>query len=95
MKRSLISMAFAATLAACTQLPPLEHTITAEMEAAEYPALVPIAPLLAEVQATNTQPQQETAAIDARISALRARAARLRGSVLSGSEQQRLSNGLR
>ncbi|MEP1884919.1 MAG: hypothetical protein ABJJ12_07095, partial [Marinomonas sp.] len=89
------SLVLGASLAACTQFPALDHTVTAEAEAAEYPTLVPIAQLLASAQVDSTDPVQTTAAIDARLAALRARAERLRGSVLTGREKQRLAQGLR
>jgi hypothetical protein len=95
MKRTLTSLAIGASLTACTTFPALDHTVTAEMEAAEFPTLVPMAPLLAAAQTSGTDPQQATTAIDARIAALKSRAARLRGSVLTGREKQRLAQGLR
>jgi hypothetical protein len=80
---------------ACTQFPELDQRITPAMEAAEYPALVPLGPVLAQARSTQIEPDRAGAALDARVAALNARAARLRGSVLSGSENQRLSQGLR
>lgn len=84
-----------ALLAACAQFPELDARITPELEAAEYPTLVPIAPLLAAAEERGVEPVQATAQIDRRIAALRARAAGLRGSVLSGAERLRLEQGLR
>ncbi len=98
MERIHIIAAFAATLAltvACTQFPALDRTITDDLSNADYPALVPLGPVLARAQTSRVEPEQATAAIDARVAALRTRAARLRGSVLSGRERQRLAQGLR
>lgn len=81
-------------LAACTQFPELDHTITPELEAARYPALVPLDPLLASAKARRVDPVQTQSALVARVARLRARAARLRGSVLTGRERQRLAQGL-
>jgi hypothetical protein len=81
-------------LGACTQFPALDRTITPALEAADFPALVPLDPVLASARATGVEPVQATAAIDARVAALRSRAAGLRGSVLSGAERQRLAKGL-
>lgn len=81
-------------MGACTQFPALDKTVTPALENAEYPALVPLGPVLASASQTGVAPDQATAAIDARVAALRARAARLRGSVLTGAERQRLSQGL-
>lgn len=79
---------------ACTQFPQLDHTSSPELANSDYPMLVPLGPVLAAAQTSGIEPVQATAAIDARVSALQARAARLRGSVLSGAERQRLANGL-
>ncbi len=98
MKCTPLFAALVATLVlagACTQFPELDRTLTPELEAQSYPALVPLAPILASAQSTTVEPAQTNAALDARIAALRARAARLRGSVLSGAERQRLAEGLR
>ncbi len=97
MKRVFISMALLASLifsSACTQFPQLDHTITPDLAHSDYPSLLPIGPLLAAAKTPSTEPVQAAAIIDARVNALRARAARLRGSVLSGAERQRLANGL-
>ena len=80
--------------AACTQFPALDRTLTPELEAAEYPALVPLGPVLAASQTPGVQPDLASAQLDARVAALKSRAARLRGSVLSGRARQRLENGL-
>ncbi|MCX7566442.1 hypothetical protein OS189_08820 [Sulfitobacter sp. F26169L] len=82
-------------LGACTDFPALDRTITPELSNADYPALVPLEPVLAAAQSNGVEPVQANAAIDRRVAALKARAARLRGSVLSGAERQRLKNGLR
>lgn len=97
MTRARIPLALwagAALLAACTQFPALDRTITPELEAAQYPDLVPLGPVLASARSSGTEPEQATAAIDARVARLKARAARLRGSVLNGAERQRLEKGL-
>lgn len=97
MKRVFIPMVLLASLTltgACTQFPQLDHTVTPELANADYPMLVPLGTVLAATKTSSIEPAQATAAIDARVSALKARAARLRGSVLSGAERQRLANGL-
>ncbi|QUJ75211.1 hypothetical protein KDD17_09260 [Sulfitobacter albidus] len=85
---------FALGLGACTTFPQLDHTVTPALEEAAYPALVPLAPIVAQATTPGVVPAQANAALDARISRLRARAARLRGSVLTGRERQRLAQGL-
>ncbi|MGC1495067.1 MAG: hypothetical protein WA790_04605 [Sulfitobacter sp.] len=82
-------------LSACTQFPALDRTLTPQLENADYPTLEPIEPLLASAHAGRVDPVQTENALNGRIARLRARAARLRGSVLSGREKQRLAQGLR
>lgn len=81
-------------LGACTQFPELDRNITPELAAADYPALVPMESILTRAQTVKVEPQQAAAALDARVAALKSRAARLRGSVLTGRERQRLAEGL-
>ena len=90
---TLLPLLFA-TLAACTQFPELEYTQTDAIEAADYPALVPIEPILVTVEVPKTDPVRTEAALNARLAALRARANRLRGAGLTGQERQRLEQGL-
>lgn len=97
MKTVLIPAALLASLTltgACTQFPQLDHTVTPELANSEYPMLVALESVLAAAKTSSLEPVQATAAVDARVNALKARAARLRGSVLSGAERQRLANGL-
>ena len=86
-------LAFGVT--ACTQFPQLDRTITPALEDADFPALVPVDPLLATASAGRVDPLQTQANLQGRVSRLRARAARRRGSVLSGRERQRLAQGFR
>jgi hypothetical protein len=85
----------AAVLTGCTQFPELDHTQSATLEAAEYPALVPIEPLLARATATGTDPVQTENNLNSRLAGLRARANAMRGAVLSDAEKRRLETGLR
>lgn len=98
MKHARIFAALLASLAltgACTQFPALDQTVTPDMTQSAYPALVPVAPILAAARTNGVEPVQATAALDARIAALKERAARLSGSVLTGPERQRLAQGFR
>ncbi|KIN73188.1 hypothetical protein [Sulfitobacter guttiformis] len=98
MKNALRIAALGVSLAltgACTQFPELDRTLTPELTSADYPNLVPIAPILAAAQTSAVEPALASAEIDARVTALKARAARLSGSVLSGPERQRLAQGFR
>tara|TARA_R110002049_G_scaffold26353_4_gene91788 strand:+ start:199 stop:495 length:297 start_codon:yes stop_codon:yes gene_type:complete len=91
---SFLMLASLTMLGACAQFPALDRTVTPQLEAAAYPDLVPLAPVLAAAEAGGVEPEQATANIDRRVAALRSRAARLRGSILSGPERQRLAKGL-
>lgn len=87
-------LTLAAFSTGCTQFPALDRTISQELEAVAYPALVPIEPLLAQADAGQVDATVTQANLNGRLARLRARAARLRGSVLSGREKQRLAQGL-
>ena len=95
MRRSLVPFAFVVVIAGCTQFPELDQTQTAELEAADYPELVPIEPILAQFDAPGADPIAEETNLEGRLAGLRARANRLRGTVLSGEEKRRLEQGLR
>jgi|TARA_R110000850_G_scaffold13532_2_gene43752 hypothetical protein len=94
--RILLSFCLAALVlpAACTQFPALDSRATPELLAADYPALVPIDPLLAKAEGGQVNIPQIENGLTSRVERLQARAAQLRGSVLSGPEKQRLSQGL-
>ena len=90
---ALVAMALG--LGACTQFPELESTQTEQLSRADYPALVPIEPILARAAGPQIDPIAEQEVLNARLADLRARANQMRGSVLTGAEKQRLENGLR
>ena len=64
------------------------------MAGADYPALVPLAPVLASATSGQVDTRQTRKQLEARVARLRVRAARLRGSVLTEREKQRLDEGL-
>ena len=81
----------------CTQFPALDGTIDAAARAAPIPALQPLAPLLAQADATQANSQitaASVAALDDRIAALRARAAGLRGPVIERATLARMRRGV-
>ncbi len=67
----------AAVLSGCAEFPALDRTITPKMEAADYPDLVPIDPLLAEAKAGRIDPLRTEAELTGRAARLDARASRL------------------
>lgn len=95
MTRSLAFLTLFALATGCTQFPELDSTQTAELDAAAYPDLVPIEPILARAEAPGADPVAEEENVQRRLGGLRARADRLRGSVLSADEKRRLEEGLR
>ncbi len=92
MKRAFPLAVFAA-LAACTAFPELDGTLPPSADAADYPRLVPVEPLLEaaqEVQITETT----QSGIEARVAALKARAARLRGPIVDSTTRARMRAGV-
>jgi hypothetical protein len=81
-------------LAGCTQFPELDRTITPEVEAADYPALIPLEPVLAGTTIAPDRGADTEEAVQARAAALRARADRLRGGVVDGETQARMKRGV-
>lgn len=76
-------------LSACTQFPDLDRTTSAQTRRAPYPDLLPVEDLRAQV-ASPRATDRTTKSLEARIAALRARAARLRGTVIDGASRARL-----
>lgn len=90
----LAPAALALSLAGCTQFPELEGTVAPEVQKASYPDLVPLEPILANLEPGGTDPAATSAGIEGRLGALRARANAMRGAVLSGGEKKRLEDGV-
>ena len=84
----------ALALAACTQFPELDRTIGPEAEAADYPALIPLEPVLARVEGAPERNAETEAEVQARAEALRARAEALRGGVVDSETQERMRQGV-
>lgn len=94
MRVAIISSAFAAAfaLAACTPFPELEDQVSEEAKTADYLPFLEVKDL---ISLENVAPIEPAAPIDARIAALRARAAALRSAIFTPRERDRLSGGLR
>ena len=80
-------------LCACASFPELDGTVPAHLEEAQYPKLVPVEPLLAAAEEVQITPETESTLM-ARANALRARAARLRGSVVDRGTRARMRAGV-
>ncbi len=95
MRLSFITALIAAPLmlAACAQFPELDAAVSERAKAADYPALINVAPILARTQDDGPGPVVMQSNIEARVSALRNRAARLKGtSVIDSPARTRLSD---
>lgn len=93
-KPSLTALAMAAAvLAGCAPAPDLGGTIPPELEAAPYPRLLPLEPILAASRDSAIAPDVE-AGLDARAARLRARAAGLRGPVIEPPLRARMARGV-
>lgn len=82
-------------LQACTTFPALDHTVPPDGTAGAFPALVPLAPLVAQANTSTNVAQNVEAALTPRLSNLRARAARLRGPVIAAPVRARMLRGVR
>lgn len=86
------ALALFLALGACSGFPELEGTIPADVENADYPDLVPLEPLLARAAPAVADPVETSAALDARVAALRARANALqRRAILNNGTRTRLN----
>ena len=76
--------------AACTQFPEFDERETQETRTAAFPDLLPIESLTQSGAPSRIDPQTQ-AVLEARVSNLRARAARLKRSVMDPNARNRLS----
>ncbi len=87
----LMAALIASLIAGCTPFPKLEESAGAR--AAPYPDLVPVKDIVAQVPPEPTDPESTTDLAD-RSARLKARAARLKGSVVDADTQERLESGV-
>ncbi|WP_420859966.1 hypothetical protein [Marivivens marinus] len=86
-----------ALLAACAEFPALDRVDVTSAERAPYPAIIPLGPVLAGLDQTSGQSPltpEFAASLTARLRALQARAARLRGPVIDGTTRARMRAGV-
>lgn len=81
-----------AAVAGCVQFPEVEDATGRAAEEADYPDLIPFDPLLDAIDTSEADTAQTQAQLEARASGLQARAATLRGTVLSGEDRRRLED---
>lgn len=92
--RAPLVLFVALCLTACAEVPELDATISPGMRAADYPALAPTS----QLSATQDAPRLDStsaASLFSRVTALRNRAARLQGSIVSKADKTRLDTGVR
>ncbi len=73
----------------CTQFPELNQSVSADARNGSFPSLVPVEVLRADAPDQRIT-DDTTPTLEARVAALRSRAARLRGTVLSSNARARL-----
>lgn len=84
-------MTCVAALGGCAEFPQLDGTISAAQSDAPFPDLIPLAPIIARATApSRAAPEGVEAALGARLANLRARAAGLRGPVISPADRTRM-----
>ena len=89
----IANLGLVAALAACTDFPELNDAVPPALETADFPNLVPVEPLLARAEDMQIT-EETTAGITARVSRLRARAARLKHSVVDRGTRARMRDGV-
>lgn len=88
----LAFLIFALVPAACTQFPQLDGTVPPEQAAAPFPDLVPLGPVIARAGDSRAETIQTD--LGPRLANLRARAAGLRGPVISPDQRARMLRGV-
>lgn len=89
----LLAMLVLPVLAGCSQFPDLDDAVSPGARDAAYPALIPVERIRARVPEARLAPEAEDT-MTARVSALRLRAARLRGAVIDDPSRARLKAGV-
>ncbi len=100
MRCTVLIIATAAGLSACTAFPEVDARTSPEVQSASYPALLPADDLRAQASTDPLEPrgdlplvatlEQDAEQIDNRANSLRARAASLRGNVIDDEGRERL-----
>ncbi|MDW4496511.1 hypothetical protein R5H30_00845 [Sulfitobacter sp. D35] len=85
----LFALGLLAALAAC-DAPDIDPVITPASAAADYPDLVPIEPLIAEIEAEQIDAPATQGALESRVAGLQSRADALRGAGIDEAERARL-----
>lgn len=89
-RKLAVAVVVGMSLTACSAFPQLDDTLSPGVKAANYPDLVPVEALRAQASEPRIDDRMLDG-IEARVARLKARAARLRGTVLSGADRARLT----
>ena len=92
-KLAISCLTAATTLAACSAFPERQEDADLAAREAPYPQLVPVETLRTQVPQTDITTESQ-ATLEARITRLRNRATRLKGTVVDGGTQARMSQGV-
>lgn len=85
----ILLLCLCCAMSACAQFPELDDEISKEAKAAPYPDLVPVEELRAGLKTARITDQTQTS-LEARVAALRVRAARLKRTVIDRNARNRL-----
>ncbi|GAA6190671.1 hypothetical protein NBRC116597_05900 [Phaeobacter sp. NW0010-22] len=89
-----LSIVFLALLAACTQVPELKDTVTADMSKADFPDLVPLDTALGPAVDPEDEASKLQNELVGRRERLRNRATQLQASVVDDTTRDRLNTGI-
>lgn len=92
--RPWIAIVLICAVTACSQFPELDASVSEETRDAPYPELVPLEGLQARISDTSITPEMR-GGIEGRVARLRARAARLKRTVIDTDTRARMRAGVR
>lgn len=87
------ALALAGIVSGCAQFPELDASVSDTVRAQPFPDLVPLDGLQARLESTQITPESGPA-VEARVTRLKARAARLRGAVIDAPTRARIKAGV-
>jgi hypothetical protein len=90
----LAGLALVGCMVGCAQFPKVDATISDAAEAADYPELLPLQPLLSAADAVQIDAPATQSDLTSRVDRLRSRAARLNGAGMDQDTRSRLEGGL-
>ncbi len=92
-RRATLVLVFISVVSSCSDFPELDDAVDSDAHDARYPDLVPIEDIYAGIPEAQID-DETTMDVEARIARLKARAARLRGTVIDSHTRKRLKDGV-